>query len=35
MNLLIGKRAYEANLKTLKIADETLGSLLDVVDEGE
>ena len=35
VNLLIGKSTYEANLKTLKTADETLGSLLDVIDEGK
>lgn len=32
-NLLVGQRAYEANLKMLKVADETIGSFLDVVDK--
>jgi flagellar basal-body rod protein FlgC len=30
-NMLIGQRAYEANLKMLKAIDETIGGLLDVV----
>jgi flagellar basal-body rod protein FlgC len=32
-NLLVGQQAYKANLKMLKVADETIGSLLDVVDK--
>jgi flagellar basal-body rod protein FlgC len=30
-NVIVGQRAYEANLKLLKAADEMVGSLLDVV----
>lgn len=30
-NVIVGQRAYQANLKMLKVADETMGSLLDVV----
>jgi flagellar basal-body rod protein FlgC len=30
-NVLAGQRAYEANLKMLKIADEMTGSLLDII----
>ncbi|HXG18397.1 MAG TPA: flagellar basal body rod C-terminal domain-containing protein [Methylomirabilota bacterium] len=30
-NVLIGQRAYEANLKMLKAADETTGTLLDII----
>ncbi len=29
-NLLIGKRFYQANLKTVQVADEMLGNLLDI-----
>jgi flagellar basal body rod protein FlgG len=30
-NVLAGQRAYEANLKMLKVANETTGSLLDLI----
>jgi len=30
-NLMVTKRAYQANLKTLETQDEMLGSLLDIV----
>jgi len=30
-NLIVGQRFYEVNLRTLKIEDERLGSLLDIV----
>jgi flagellar basal-body rod protein FlgC len=32
-NVIVGQRAYEANLKMLKAADEMVGSLLDIVDK--
>lgn len=32
-NVLVGQRAYEANLKMLKVANEMMGSLLDLVDK--
>lgn len=32
VSLMTGRRAYEASLRTLKITDEALGSLLDIVD---
>ncbi|MGE0681065.1 MAG: flagellar basal body protein [Candidatus Binatia bacterium] len=32
-NVIVGQRAYETNLKILKVADETMGSLLDIVDK--
>ena len=35
VNLLSGQRGYEASLRTLKTADEMVGSLLDVVADGE
>lgn len=33
INLLVGQRSYEANLKTAKTTDAMLGSLLDIVDK--
>ena len=35
VNLLSGQRGYEASLRTLKTADEMVGSLLDVVADEE
>ena len=35
VDLLSGQRGYEASLRTLKTADEMVGSLLDVVADGE
>lgn len=32
VNLLIGKRFYEANLRALKIQNDTVGSVLDIVE---
>ena len=33
VNLITAKHAYTANLKTIKAEEETLGTLLDVLDE--
>ncbi len=33
VGLMTARRAYQVNLKALKTADETVGSLLDVVDK--
>ncbi|MDA0739997.1 MAG: flagellar basal body protein [Nitrospirae bacterium] len=32
VNLLIGKRFYEANLRALKIQNDTVGSVLDILE---
>ncbi len=32
VNLLIGKRFYEANLRALKIQNDTVGSVLDIIE---
>lgn len=32
-NVLAGQRAYEANIKMLKVANEMTGSLLDLIDK--
>ena len=32
VNLLVGKRHYEANLRALDLQNQTLGSLLDIVE---
>lgn len=32
VNLLIGKRSFEANLKSIEVQNQTLGSVLDIVE---
>jgi flagellar basal-body rod protein FlgC len=32
-NVLAGQRAYEANIKMLKVADAMMGNLLDLIDK--